>query len=53
MKGIPFVDRRDKRDTFSIKNGIYKGKGLDLGQSLPRVKLCRVSAWVFDDHTSE
>ena len=32
------MDRRDKRDTFSIKNGIYKGKGLDLGRSLPRVK---------------
>ena len=25
---------------FSAKNGIWKGKGMDLGAELPRTKLC-------------
>ena len=32
MKGLP----------FSVKNGIYKGKGLDLGADPPCMKPCLV-----------
>ena len=28
-----------ERSTFPVKNGIYKGKGLDLEEELPRVKV--------------
>ena len=33
VRGVPFVNKRYIR--FSLKNDIYKGKGLDLGQSFP------------------
>ena len=36
VRGVPFVNKR--YITFSLKNGIYKGKGLDLGQSFPVLK---------------
>ena len=36
VRGVPFVNKRYIR--FSVKNGIYKGKGLDLGQSFPVLK---------------
>ena len=44
MKDVPFVNRRyTKRGTFSVKNGIEKGKaGLDLGAEHHRIKLCWV-----------
>ena len=33
MKWVPFINERytGERGTFSVKNGIQKGKGLDLG----------------------
>ena len=33
VRGVPFANKRYIR--FSLKNGIYKDKGLDLGQSFP------------------
>ena len=36
VRGVPFVNKRYIR--FSVKNGTYKGKGLDLGQSFPVLK---------------
>ena len=35
VRGVPFANKRYIR--FSLKNGIYKGKGLDLGQSFPEL----------------
>ena len=42
MKRLPFVNRRsDRRGVHhSVENGIYKGKGLDLGAEPPCIKLC-------------
>ena len=31
------------RSTISLKNGVEKGKGLDLGAKPPRIKLCWVT----------
>ena len=31
-----------RKDYFSVKNGIWKGKGLDLGAEPPHLKLCWV-----------
>ena len=36
-----------ERGTFFVKNGIYKGKGLDLGAESPRVNICKVPPWGF------
>ena len=41
-KRVPFVNKEHKRGTFSIKNVIWKGKGLDLATEHPRLKLCWV-----------
>ena len=40
VKGIPFFSRRYMKGlgTFSVKNGILKGKGLDLGTEPPCIK---------------
>ena len=42
VKGIPFFIRRYMKGlgTFSVKNGILKGKGLDLGAKPSCIKLC-------------
>ena len=37
-KRVPFVNEEYKRGTFSIKNIIWKGKGLDLGTEHPPLK---------------
>ena len=37
-KRVPFVNKEHKRGTFSIKNVIWKGKGLDLGTEHPPLK---------------
>ena len=38
VKGVPFVNRSyTKRGTFSVKNSIKKGKGLDLGAEALRI----------------
>ena len=43
MKGVPFVNRwYTKGVPFSWKNGISKGKGLDIGAEPPRIKICWV-----------
>ena len=39
MKGIPFVNRRYTKGTFSVKNGIQNVKWLDLGAERPHIKL--------------
>ena len=38
-KRYQFVGKAYERITFSIQNGIQKGKGLDLGAEPPRIKL--------------
>ena len=40
VKGIPFFSRRYMKGlgTFSVQNGILKGKGLDLGMEPPCIK---------------
>ena len=44
MKGVPFVNRRmvymHKRGTFFVKNGMSKGKGLDLEAKPLRLNIC-------------
>ena len=49
--GTPYNDlygeAPPERGTFFVKNGIQKGKGLDLGAAPPRIKICWVppGAW--------
>ena len=40
LKGYHFLWKVCERGTFSIKNGISKGKGLHLGAEHPCIKLC-------------
>lgn len=42
VKGVPLFN---KRVSFSVKNGTWKGKGSDLEGEHPREKLCRVTHW--------
>ena len=39
MKGVPFSNKRYTKGVPFLKNGILKGKGLDLGAEPPRIKL--------------
>ena len=40
MKGVPFLNERYIRGVPFLQNGVQKGKGLNLGAELPRIKLC-------------
>ena len=39
MKGVSFFNKRYTKGVPFLKNGIQKGKGLDLGAEPPRIKL--------------
>ena len=40
LKGMQRSELDTKWGTFSVENGILKGKGLDLGVEPPRIKFC-------------
>ena len=39
-KGTIYHKKVYEKGTFAVKNGIYKGKGLDCGAEPPGLKLC-------------
>jgi len=39
VKGVPFSMEGIRKGTFSVKYGISKGKGLDIGAEPPRLTL--------------
>ena len=51
-KGVPLSVEGIRKGYLFCKNGMLKGKRLDLRVEPPRIKLCRVHAWAQSPSTN-